>query len=348
MRASAALLILLLSCAPSGPGRAAFRTPGIAIEGVESPLNGPRAVCTQTLAPHQPRLVWLTGLTFEGATDGEGRALSPSALGQLRADLDLSTEPSRAAQAQATGRPAQPTLFSLGEGVSRASLPPGFGIPLMSNEAIKLTTTLVNLDPYQPATRAEASGALDFVYQHGLSRPMVPVWVRPVRALVSREGRPLSFGVERPSAIEHGEGCAVLPPATDQVISDELGRSFAAEWLLPEGLCQTRTLVTQQLQLPDDTTLHYATAELLPHARRIELRDRTGQRALVTLEVSQRHPFGTLAQVPVFSSAQGVPMLANHQYELLATYEGPAGAPASATMWLYLRDKKLNVSELED
>lgn len=338
------LLLLLLSCAPSGQARSHFRSGEIAIAGVENALNGPRRVDTHVLIREaRPRLVWLTGFSREGITDHEGRALPAGVLGELTANL---ADSKRHGELMRTPQ-GQDILFALGEGVPRVTLPPGFGLPLMSNEPILVTSTLLNFDPYRPATQAVARGAFDYVYQNGLSRPMVPLRVVTARALVSRQDRPLVYGVAKASTIEHGEGCPVLPAATDRIVSDELGQQFCAEWLLPAGKCTTRTLVTHQLRLPYDSTLHYATAELLAHARRIELRDRTEQRALVTLEVGQSQADGTLARVPVFSSAQGVEMPADHQYELLVTYGGAEGAPALGTMRLYLRDRELDAAKLE-
>jgi hypothetical protein len=339
-----AALLLCQGCRPEGRGHTTFTSRSYPISGIQGPLRGPKGTEKALLVKNHPaELIWLTGMSCPRLVDASGREL-PLAMMSL-CHLDLRNVP-RHADLMGTQHRPNGRLFSLGQGVTQVQLPAGFGIPMMSSEPLLVTTGVMNLDPYLPETRASVEVDVTFLYQRGLSRPLVPLWEASAYALISLGPRPACYGVQTPNPPVHGDGCARLRPATRQVFQDPYKRRFSADWMAPPGELVTRTLVSRLLNLPYDTTLHAATAQLLPGVRRIELRDRTKLKSLLTLDIPERKADGTAAQVPSFTSLEGIPVYADHEYELVVTTRNPGKAPmpARAVLHVYLRDKEFSLS----
>ena len=337
--------LCLTGCAPSGPRSSHFQSRAYPLTGPEPPLGGPAGTEKHLLVgDHPSELVWLTGVRAS-LSDAEGQALSNEMLSALNVDLA-----NRQRHCELLGVSSVPNgrLFSLSGGSPELRLPPGFGIPLLSSEPLNVTTVLMNLDPYRPEGKVTFQADFSYTYQSGLDKPMVALWEASAYGLVSLDRRATYYGLNQPVPLQHGHGCSQLPPATGQVFHDPLGQSFAADWLVPPGGSTTRTLVTRLLNLPYDTTLHYANAQLLPHARSVELVDLTDQRTILHLQVEEKRQDGSLARVSTFSSLPGVPMPAGHEYEMVAVYDNPGRIrlQAKASLHLYLRDQELSLARI--
>jgi hypothetical protein len=115
-------------------------------------------------------------------------------------------------------------------------------------------------------------------------------------------------------------------------------------WWLKPGRQVNRTNVTDQLALPFDTTVHYIGVHLHPFAESLQLKDLTTRQVLFTSRARNFSQGIGVASVDTFSSAEGIPVYRDHQYELTSVYHAP-DAPAeprqdaAASMFLFLFDK---------
>ena len=121
-------------------------------------------------------------------------------------------------------------------------------------------------------------------------------------------------------------------------------RRFAGHWVVPRGRHEYRTLVTDQLQIPFDTTVHFVGVHVHPHSESLELRDlTTGESVWKGVQQNSRTRVG-LDWIDYFSSEQGFPIYKDHQYELISVYDNPGAgrADAMASMFLYYLDREFD------
>jgi hypothetical protein len=114
-------------------------------------------------------------------------------------------------------------------------------------------------------------------------------------------------------------------------------------WIVSPGHHIYRTEITPQLNLPFDTTIHYATIHVHPFARGMKLRDLTTDTTILALNSQDWPDRVGVASVDEFKSIEGIPILRNHRYELEVEYDNPldSNTDAMAIFYLYLLEKEL-------
>jgi len=114
-------------------------------------------------------------------------------------------------------------------------------------------------------------------------------------------------------------------------------------WIVPPGHHIYTTEITPQLNLPFDTTIHYATMHVHPFARGMELRDLTTGTTIFRLNSQDWPDRVGVAYVEEFKSIEGIPIQRHHRYELSAEYDNPLDSEtdAMAILYLYFLEKDL-------
>jgi len=114
-------------------------------------------------------------------------------------------------------------------------------------------------------------------------------------------------------------------------------------WTVPRGGHIYKMEITPQLNLPFDTTIHYATIHVHPFARGMELRDLTTGQTILRLNSQDWPDRIGVAHVEEFKSNDGIPILRSHRYELAVEYDNTSGSntDAMAILYLYLLEKNL-------
>ena len=287
-----------------------------------------------------PELLWITGYqaVMVGA-DGE----SPQAqefMCHSNLDIDIGSH-----QKLLGPRPAFSTrLFTLSQGQLSIQFPPGFGIPLLSSESLGLTTQVLNLNHENQTFEVRHKVRVDFVRDRETRGQMKALFPIAGYGLALLEGDDGYYGVSQPDGEVHGPGCLVGSGASDHEYEDGLGRTFSGHWVVPPGREVNRTLVTHLMQVPYDTTIHYIAVHLHPFAESLELRDLTAGK---TLFKSRAKNFGDrvgLTHVDRLASEEGIPVFADHEYEMVSTYDNTSGEDqdSMAVMYMYLRDRKFD------
>ena len=109
---------------------------------------------------------------------------------------------------------------------------------------------------------------------------MIPLFMKSANGLVLLSGENGYYNVAMPDRTIHGEGCLIGERAAGNVRTDKFGREFSGHWVLKPGRQINKTLVTNWMNLPFDTTLHYAAVHLHPFAESLELRDLTADQRI--------------------------------------------------------------------
>lgn len=235
-------------------------------------------------------------------------------------------------------RPAYTRFFTLSQGQLTLDFPPGFGIPVHSDELFRLETQVLNLNHTGPPLEVRHRVEVDFVRDSRADRPYTALYPTWAYVMVTLEDEPVVWGIESPSEPQAGASC--LPGAAaspNSMHRDEHGRRFSGHFVVPPGRSERRTLVTSQMALPYDTTIHYVAVHLHPFAESLELRDLTSGSTVYRSEARAPEQGIGLEHVDHFADARGLPVHRDHDYELVARFDNPTGhdADAMAVMLLY-------------
>jgi cyclophilin family peptidyl-prolyl cis-trans isomerase len=239
-------------------------------------------------------------------------------------------------------------LFTLSQGQQEIHLPAGFGLPYWSDETFDLTTQVLNLNHDGRVHEVRYKVTLDYVRDRDLKQPMKPLFMTSGWGLVLLEGEGGVFGVPAPDEEVHGPGCLPGESAGMDKYRDGFERQFSGHWVVKPGREVNRTNVTRILKIPYDTTLHYVAVHLHPFAESLELIDLTDGK---TVFKSDAEGYGEekigLKRVEYISSVEGLPVYADHEYELVSTYNNTTSEnqDSMAVALMYLLDQRFEKRE---
>lgn len=300
-------------------------------------MKGPTATLNAPiLKTPLPELLWLRGYAMQ-VVDPKGEETLPY-------DYECHTNLNWPRIA-ATGfnRPSG-RAFTLTQGQIDIELPEGFGLPMMSNEKLRFITQVLNLNEPDAKRHVRHQAEVRFVRDADLDAPLRPLAHAHATILASLEGEEIVFNREETDEhLEDDASChAGLTAAGNQrAYKDAQGRSFTGHWVVEPGTHEYRTLVTDQMKIPYDTTLHFIGVHVHPYSKSLELRDLTTGESVWKSNHESRSDAVGLAWIDYYSSSEGLPIHSGHEYVLISVYENPSDRPsdAMATMFLYYLDK---------
>ncbi len=289
----------------------------------------------------QPELVWITGAHVE-MLDGEARDKMPD-LFMCHANLDLDVDNHGKLFACRTSHDGR--LFTLSQGQLEVKFPPGFGIPVLSNEALGLVTQVLNLNFKDEKFKVRHRVHIDFVRDRDAQQPMKPLYQGGVYGLKALGEHELAYDANESMMMLGDEKCSscCLPgkKAVDSAEGvDRFGRKFTGHWLVKPGREVNHTRVTTMFNLSADTTIHYIAVHMHPFAESLELRDMTADETLFKSSIQNYDGQIGLAHVDSFSSADGLVVHADHEYEIISTYNNTSDEDqdSMAVMYVYMLD----------
>lgn len=228
-------------------------------------------------------------------------------------------------------------LFTLVPGRLSIELPHGFGIPIPADASLDYLTMSLNLTERNEVVNVRMRTT---VHTIGADQPGAPTRALFRRALyvVQPASQAANMG---PASMENtgkqhvGAGCSEF--------CKQPGKGQTNHWFVPQGHHIYKTEITPQLNLPFDTTIHYATIHVHPFARGMQLRDLTTGTTIFQLNSRDWPDRLGVAHVDEFKSVEGIPILRNHRYELTAEYDNTSDSrtDAMAILYLYLLEKDL-------
>lgn len=292
--------------------------------------------------PEHPELVWVVGYDATMvAADGE--TTLPQ---EFMCHSNLDVDPRHHAQAFNAAKAISGRLFTLSQGQLDIDLPAGFGIPVMSSEPLVLSTQVLNLNHEDADLDVRHRVRVRYIRDADLKKPLKPLFPSAAYGLEVLGDEPAHFG-RMEAGEEAGEGCLPGENAAAHSYRDPLGRIFTGHWVVKPGREVNRTLVTEVLDLPFDTTVHYIAVHLHPFAESLELRDLTTGETVFESEVRPADEGIGIDHVDYFSSPEGVMLYQDHEYELVSVYDNTSGEDqdSMAVMYMYLLDREFEKPE---
>ena len=327
------------------PERKEILTPVHFIDGKYKSMQGPFTSQRVYLfdAPER-EILWITGYdTTIVGQDGE-TPMSPDFLCHSNLDSDP------AFRNEALGLPIRnfsKRVFTNSQGHQQVRFPPGFGVPMASDEALLVSTQVVNQNVEDASLKVRQKIGIDFVRDRDVRDPMKPLFQAQAAVMVSLEGHEAYVGTKSPTAAQHEASCLAGEAAGGMakhkgLVKDSLGQKFTSHWVITPGRSTYRTLVTEPLGLEFDTTVHFISVHVHAFSESLEFRDLTEDKTLFRSEMKNFDGKIGLEHVDFFSSAEGIPVYEDHDYELVSVYNNTSGEDqdSMAVMFLYLLDKQ--------
>ncbi|MCP3956739.1 MAG: hypothetical protein GY719_02685 [bacterium] len=292
------------------------------------------------LESEKPELLWITG--YEAVMVGpDGESPRGQEL-MCHSNLDIDVE--RHQQLLGPSRSFSTRLFTLSQGQFQVRFPPGFGIPIASTESLDLSTQVLNLNHRGQTTEVRHKVRIEYVRDREIEAPMQALFPTAGYGLALLGGDDGYYGVSDPDGEIHGPGCLVGASASAHQYDDGLGREFTGHWVVPPGRQVNRTLVTQLMRVPYDTTIHYIAVHLHPFAESLELRDLTTEKTVFKSRARGFDDRIGLAHVDHLASTEGIEVFADHEYEMVSVYDNTSeeDQDSMAVMYMYLRDRQFD------
>ena len=228
-------------------------------------------------------------------------------------------------------------LFTLVPGRLSIELPEGFGVPVPANAPLDYVTMSLNLNARNQTVNVRMRTTLHTVAADQANAPTKALFRRALYVL-QPHGDSVAMGpacMAKPGTQHSGAGCGEMVKGMENGLMNH--------WMVPEGHHLYRTEVTPQINLPFDTTIHYATIHVHPFARWMELRDLTTGKTVLRLNAYNWTDRVGVAHVDELKSSKGIPIQRDHRYELAVDYDNTSGSTtdAMAIFYLYLLEKDL-------
>ncbi|MBX2797407.1 MAG: hypothetical protein KTR31_07065 [Myxococcales bacterium] len=293
-----------------------------------------------------PELLWIVGYRTTVIDGGSDDELSQEFMCHANLDFEASDYYDRFPGAP----PISGRVFTLSQGQQDISFPEGFGIPVTSDLPITLATQVLNLTQPEADMRVRHRVDVRFVRDVEVEGEMVPLFQGAVEGFKALgDARFYGFSGEEVDHDELGPGCSLGQAAiAGDSDEDRLGQQFTAHWVVPPGREVNRTNVTRFLNLQFDTTIHYIAVHLHPFAESLTLRDITDDRTVFEAKVTPRADKVGIERIEHYSSAEGLKIHADHQYELISVYDNTSDkdVDSMAVMYLYMRNPNFRRPDL--
>jgi len=315
------------------------------IDRIYKSMLGPQSVQVVGLWPADPpELLWITGYRVVVVGDDGQSPVSQEFMCHNNLDYNPLVH------GQLFGAPPNSystRLFTLSQGQFAVDLPRGFGLPVMSNERLVLSTQVLNHNHKDINIRVRHKVSIDFVRDKELTEPMRALF--PAFGMVAAllDGKDGVFGTDAATDLQKHASClpGVQAPNTGPAQSfptDGHGRTVTGHWVVKRGHEERHTLITSMLRLPYDTRIHFIGAHLHPFAQSLEVRDLTAGKTLFRSRTRRPTKGIGLSHVDAYSSGEGIPVYKDHEYELVSIYDNdsPNDQDAMATLFFYLEDKR--------
>jgi len=239
-----------------------------------------------------------------------------------------------------------PRMFTLSQGQFTTNLPDGLGIPIMSNEPFTLASQVLNHNIKDIDLNVHHRIFVDFIRDKNLEKPLKPVFPTNGFVMALVDGKTGIYNIDDPNDTQKHATC--LPglhakSAFDSSLyTDKVGQKFTGHWVIKPGKEERHMRVTDWLNIPYDTTLHYVSLHVHPFAEKMILKDlTTGKTVFTSIMKGPKKGIG-INYIKDFSSKKGIPIYKDHEYDMVSFYDNTSGVDqdAMATMFLYLADKE--------
>jgi len=321
------------------------------IDTIYRSMRGPLSVKEIAIDVDGEDLIWVRGYSVKIRDTKTGATLSDGFVCHNNLNIAYKTKFPWKIRTRGTST----RLVTLTEGQTRLSFPDGFGMPIPSDQTLKVISQVLNHNIANINLDVVHDIEIEYLKQSELEAPLIPLFQQAVFILKQETGPKGEYGMAPECGIHFSDTRGAINEDPDHKCEimydqknfnpylDQYGRTFTSHWTIPTGKQVLTTNVTPILNLKFDTKIHYIGVHVHPFARTLELRDVTTDSTLFIAQVKGVTDRIGIEDISHYSSKEGIAVYKDHSYELISTYECTDSInihTAMATMFLYMHDKE--------
>jgi len=305
-----AWLVVTSACTgaiPPAPDRPAVRSRAfelgpMRIDGTYGSMAGPYAEQTFDFSD----MDWIVGFRSEVTDASSGERMSDEFFCHSQMQLGNDTR-----------------LIVTAMGIPSIRFPEGFGVPLkrilagMPEQWRGVHLFGMVLNNHHPGLRKDVKVRLTVEYQ-SFAEGAVSADLKKLY----KQGLTMTYEPEPGETAGHPPGCGLVVEGRTE------------HWYVPPGRQVTRRRFSNIVSL--DARVHHAVVHLHNYGRSMRLTDLTAGKVLWETNAIYEPDRVQIAQIPAYSSVDGFPVYASHEYEIEAVYDNTTDKPVDAMAMMYL------------
>jgi len=329
---------------------ATFYSTDLMIDTIYRSMQGPFEIKPIAIDPNSEELLWITGYESKVLQAESNVTLGPAFM--CHNNLDYGKAEQLPWQLKTSG--ANHRIFTLSQGQSKIQFPEGFGIPIPANQSLNMVSQVLNHHRPELFINTKHQSELKYLRESEIDGEMKALYQQAVfvtKQLSGAEGdhgMPLSClpyhdHEDSPKEADVDHDCSIeySREADYNPYQDKYGRKFTGHWVIPYGPDTLRTNVSKMMDLDDSSRIHLISVHLHPYAEALELWDLSSNQLIYEASFQKDSMNFGFKEIDYFSSKEGIPVYADHQYELVSAYDCTDSLnehTAMAVMYLYLSE----------
>ena len=331
-----------------------IESPFLLIDTIYRSMEGPTASKTtyltnnfanQLKAFFKPELIWITGYKVE-IFDENGNKISDDFM--CHNNLNIASRDVLPWKIKTQGTDKR--LFTLTEGQTFLHLPENMGIPVMSDQLLRIDFQVLNHNIPKINLKIKQVATIFFKKDLNCSTDMKPLFQQSIFVTKQLEGPIGMFDTEPQNKLTalnlNNDEIKVCCTKIDTTISsgfpfhDRYHRKFTGHWILPDTTEILSTYINPFLKLKDSAKVYFFSAHVHPFCESLQLFDNTDSTLVYSVNTINFTDKIGLSYISSKGFNEGLKMYNSHYYTLISKYRKthPAKHTAMATMFLYLEE----------
>ncbi len=309
-------------------------SPDFYIDGIYKSMEGPKASNYVQLT-QDSALVWITGFKVKAMNAKTKNQISNDFICHTNVDFNDASYYSKFNLNERIGK-QYPRMTSLSHGQEQFQLPKGYGIPMIGNELLFVTTESLNHNIKDANYLIKHQVDIEY---HKNSSPMKPLLSKTVFIML-----PYDKADPFKSPLDPGANTCVPVETKNHSYTDAKGTCLSGHWVIPPGKKVYLSSIDEQLQLQDSLRLHAASVHVHPFSTSLTLFDKTTQTTIFRSKMVNAAGKIGLKSIDAFSSEKGIWLYKNHQYELIQEVNNTTTIDQDmmGSMFLFFYDEELD------
>ena len=310
-------------------------SPDFYIDGIYKSMEGPKSSNYIQLS-QDSTLLWITGFHVKALNSKNKKQISNDFICHTNIDFNDIKYFSNFHLEKRIGK-QYPRMTSLSHGLENFEFPKGYGVPMLGNDLLYVTTESLNHNIPNANYLIKHEVQIDYNTKSAAYKPLMS---RTVYIML-----PYDKSDPFKSPVDPGKDYCIPVETKNHSYDDGKGNKMSGHWVIPVGKHSYHSSIDSQLQMETDSVrLHAAAVHVHPFATALTLWDKTANKAIFKSNIVNNQGKIGLSKIDAFSSELGIWMYQNHEYELVldAINTTTTNQDMMGSMFLFFYDEELD------
>lgn len=310
-------------------------SPDFYIDGIYKSMEGPKSSNYIQLS-QDSTLLWITAFHVKALNSKNKKQISNDFICHTNIDFNDIKYFSNFHLEKRIGK-QYPRMTSLSHGLEDFEFPKGYGVPMLGNDLLYVTTESLNHNIPNANYLIKHEVQIDYNTQSAAYKPLMS---RTVYIML-----PYDKSDPFKSPVDPGKDYCIPVETKNHSYDDGKGNKMSGHWVIPKGKHRYHSAINSQLQIETDSIrLHAAAVHVHPFATALTLWDKTDNKVIFKSNVINHQGKIGLSKMDAFSSELGVWMYQNHEYELVLDVNNTTttNQDMMGSMFLFFYDEELD------